>query len=414
MTYLETILNNCLYLLCPIALYLLFIMYQKNLDREYSDLTLEVALISSLYFLLRYGTSFYQEYPAMLFDIPLLLCYLKKKTGFSILISFVLIFYQSMFLHIYTVFLIVEYTIYFVGYLYLSNRKVTPNQMINYFMIIKSFAMSIEVFLFVNPLGDYQENMIYLFSLVIIFYLISNLIVYFFDQGEKIVDLNSHVYDIEKEKELRTSLFKVTHEIKNPIAVCKGYLDMVDLKDSKKIHKYIPVVKSEIDRTLTLMDDFLDYTKVKVEKDEIDIVMLLEEIRDTLQSLFIENKIQAKFYLPEDEMYMNADFNRLKQVLINLLKNAIEAKDIKKDVSEVMVTLNKKAENLEIRISDNGVGMTEEELQQVSDMFFTTKEKGSGLGVSLSKEIIELHGGSLYYESIKGEGTEVKLTLPFA
>ncbi len=412
MTYIEIILNNCIYLLCPIALYLLCTMYQKNLDKEYTSLALEIAIISSLYFLLRYGLPLHRNYPTMLFDVPLLLCYLKRKTGFSLFISSILVLYQSLFLQIHPIFLILEYTIYFLGYLYLSQKKVTLNQMINYFMIIKSFTLSVEVFLFMNPTGSYQENITFLLSIIFIFYSVANLILYFFDQGEKFVDLNTHIYKIEKEKDLRTSLFKVTHEIKNPIAVCKGYLDMLDLKDEKKVYKYIPIVKSEISRTLTLMDDFLDYTKIKIVKEEIDIVMLLEEIKDSLQSLFHENGIQAIFYLPEEEIYIEADFNRLKQVFINLLKNAIEAKDTQKDVSEVIVALTQKEGQLEIKIIDNGIGMNEEELKRVSEMFFTTKEKGSGLGVSLSKEIIELHHGSLQYTSKKQEGTEAILTLP--
>ena len=279
-------------------------------------------------------------------------------------------------------------------------------------MIVKSFILSVEVFLFINPNGSFQENITYLLTIICILYLVANLILYFFDQGEKIVDLHANMYKIEKEKELRTSLFKVTHEIKNPIAVCKGYLDMIDLNDKKKVNRYIPIIKSEIDRTLTLMDDFLDYTKIKIQTDEIDMVMLLEEIEASLQSLFVEKGVQAIFYLPEDEIYLEADFNRLKQVIINLLKNAIEAKDETKESSEIVVGLTKTEDNLQISIQDNGVGMNEEELTHVSDMFFTTKTKGSGLGVSLSKEIIELHHGKLEYFSKKGEGTEVRLTLP--
>ena len=142
------------------------------------------------------------------------------------------------------------------------------------------------------------------------------------------------------------------------------------------------------------------------------MVMLLEEIEASLQSLFVEKGVQAIFYVPEDEIYLEADFNRLKQVIINLLKNAIEAKDETKESSEIVVGLTKTEDNLQISIQDNGVGMNEEELTHVSDMFFTTKTKDSGLGVSLSKEIIELHHGKLEYFSKKGEGTEVRLTLP--
>lgn len=413
MTYLDIIINNCIYLLCPIALYLLFMIYKKNLDQEYNTMAFEIMLISTLYFLLRYGMPLHHRYPTMLFDVPLLLCYLKKKNGFSIIVSIILICYQALFLHIAPLFLIVEYIIYFLGYLYVSKKVVNTIQMINYFIVFKSFSLAVEIFLFINPLGTYRENITYLLYLTVIFYLVANLILYFFAKGEKIVDLNTNLYQIEKEKELRTSLFKVTHEIKNPIAVCKGYLDMLDLHDQKKAFKYIPIVKSEIDRTLTLMDDFLDYTKIKIQKEEIDLVMLLEEIKESLDSLFRDRGVEAQFDLPDDEIYIEADYNRLKQVLINLLKNAIESKDTTKEKSVVKLLIEPKQTTIDVKIIDNGVGISEEQLQHVGEMFFTTKKKGSGLGVALSKEIIELHHGKIEYTSKETVGTTVTITLPY-
>ncbi len=416
MNFVEIIVNHCLYLLCPIALYLLYMMYRKNADQEESTLTLEIALISSLYFLLRYGMTYEQTYPTMLFDIPLLICYFKKKTGFGIVISLVLIIYQSLFMQVHPFLLGIEYGLYFGIYYYLLKKKIstTPIQMVNCFIVIKSFILSLEVFWFIHPNGGVEENITYLLSIIFVLYFIANLLLYFFDQGEKIVDLNTSLYKIEREKELRTSLFKVTHEIKNPIAVCKGYLDMLDLNDKKKVFKYVPIVKDEINRTLTLMDDFLDYTKIKIEKEEIDLTMLLEETEQTLASLFFERGVRAYFRIPEEEIYVEADYNRLKQVLINVLKNAVEAKDEEKIEPWIIVEISfdRGKKEVEIMVTDNGVGMNQETLEKATDMFFTTKAKGTGLGISLSKEIMELHQGSIVYDSKEGAFTKVRLTLP--
>lgn len=225
------------------------------------------------------------------------------------------------------------------------------------------------------------------------------------------MDLNSTIKELEKEKMLRASLFKITHEIKNPIAVCKGYLDMLDLNNEEKTRKYIPIVKQEIARTLTLMDDYLDYTKIKVEKEEIDLYLLLEDTCASLESLFKQHKIKTNFKIPDEELYMNLDYNRMKQVLVNLFKNALEAKNEEKDMT-IWLSVKKNKDNVIITVKDNGMGMTEETLKKVSEMFYTTKQKGTGLGVSLSKEIVELHGGSLVYESTYGKGTKAIITLP--
>ena len=412
MSYLEIILNNCIYLLCPISLYLIYITYRKNIQHEENTLAFEMALTSSLYFILRYGLPLHHNYPTMLFDIPLLLAFSKKKTELSIFISVVLIYYQTLFLHMAPGLLIIEYIIYFIGYLCLTKSKFSLVNLIHGFIIINSFFLTIKVFWFIAPNRSYYDNITYLIFLILVIYVTSFIILYFLNKGEKIVDFNNSLYAIEKEKELRASLFKVTHEIKNPIAVCKGYLDMLDPNDQKKCIKYIPIIKGEINRTLVLMDDFLDYTKIKIEKEELDLVMLLEELDSALKPLFHERKIATNYNIPYEELYMEADYSRLKQVLINIFKNAVEAKDGSKEKSIIEVVVKDLGKDVSIIVKDNGIGMTREELDKVGQMFFTTKKKGTGLGTCLSKEIIKLHDGNITYSSKKNEWTEVNITLP--
>lgn len=412
MSYFEVILKSSIFLICPLSIYLLYTIYKRNLSIEEKDLGFEIAIISSLYLILRFGSSFYNGYPIILFDIPLLLCYYKRKTFLAVFISIMLIIYQSIFLNINPFFLASEYSCYLILYSFVSKRKLKPFSLVNNFIIIKSFTLSLAVFWFIKPTVEFSSNLIYLFMMIITLYFITNLIIFFFAKGEKIVKLSNDLERIEKEKELRSSLFKVTHEIKNPIAVCKGYLDMLDINDKKKVRKYIPIIKDEITRTLILMDDFLDYTKIKIQKEEMDLTILLEELQEFLQALFKKQKIEATFMIPDDDIYIEADYNRLKQVFINILKNAVEARDETKEKMIIKVKLESDNKFMKIIIEDNGIGMDEDVLNKVSDMFFTTKKKGSGLGISLSKEIIEQHGGSMVYNSVKGVGTRVIVTLP--
>ena len=412
MSYIEVIIESIILLLCPLALYLLYTIYKKNLSYDEKDLGFEIAIISSLYFVLRYGTCCYNDYPIILFDIPLLICYYKRKMSLAVFISLILIIYETLFLGINPLFLALEYSSYLIVYSLLVRRKLKPINVVNYFIVIKSFMLSLAVFWFISPEQSYSSNLFYIFTIIITLYFVTNIIISIFAKGEKIVELHNDLQNIEKEKDLRRSLFKVTHEIKNPIAVCKGYLDMIDINDKKKVRKYIPIIKDEITRTLILMDDFLDYTKIKIEKEEMDLVMLLEDLEDYLEDLFKKNGIKAEFNIPDEDIYIEADYNRLKQVFINLLKNAIEAKDSSKKENIIKISLESDNEFMKIIIEDNGVGMDKDTLNNVSEMFFTTKRRGSGLGVSLSKEIIEQHNGTIVYNSVKGEGTRVIVTLP--
>lgn len=186
---------------------------------------------------------------------------------------------------------------------------------------------------------------------------------------------------------------------------------MLDINKKEKLKKYLPIIKEEINRTLLVINDFSDYGKLKIELEEVDLVMLLEDIEDTLKPLLEENKAVIKFSMKLEELYINLDYNRMKQVLINVIKNSIEASAKNKKLI-IKVSIKKLKDEVKISIEDNGVGMTEETLSKISKIFYTTKQNGTGLGVALSKEIVEQHHGSMIYKSELGKGTKVNIFLP--
>lgn len=409
----EGILLNSIYLLFPLLVYLLVVVCVRNIDKKAKKLLLETALFSSLYLLFKYGKNSSLIYPMIVFNVLLLLSYLKKKNITAIIMSIFLVIYYKNTTPLSYFILIVEYTMYFLICNYITRRKKASKiAIITVFVIIKSFTLSMQTFLMFNDKSDIVNNFIDLFITMTIFTFIAYLCLYIITKGEDIIDLNKITTELEKEKSLRESLFKITHEIKNPIAVCKGYLDMIDYDDKKKVEKYIPIIKDQISRTLILMDDFLDYTKVKINKEEVDLYMLLEDSCDVSEPLFKKAGIKVEFEIPDDEIYMELDYNRMKQVLVNIFKNSIEAKDKKKKYKFINIDVINGRNDVTIKIKDNGIGMDKKTLSKVDEMFYTTKEKGTGLGVALSKEIIELHGGSMKYTSQIGKYTQVTIKLP--
>ena len=212
-------------------------------------------------------------------------------------------------------------------------------------------------------------------------------------------------------KDLKIALFKLTHEIKNPLTVCKGYLDMMDYNNKDNIINYLNIIKSELDRTVLIINEFSDYGKLTINKDIVELSLLLDEIYKTITPLVEKYNIKTNFDIIDDEIYVEIDYLKIKQVLINILKNSIEAR--KKDQNmklEIKVFIDDNYLNMEI--IDNGIGMNKETLSKISEIFYTTKQNGTGLGVGLSKEIIKLHNGSLKYKSKLGIGTTVMIKLP--
>ena len=403
------IILNISILFLPIAIYLINLSYNNNYKKKHDNLFLSIILIlETILFII------FKDYSKslILINIPLLISYLKRKEFTSIIISLLIGLYYVYFLNYNGFFIFFEYVLYYVIYLIINKKTIKSVSLIYIFVFIKSITLGIEVFYFNNQNALFIRNFLDVIIKMLVFYGSSYLVFMFLLRGEEIMNLNTAIRELEKEKVLRTSLFKLTHEIKNPIAVCKGYLDMLDMDNKDKVHKYIPIIKGEIERTLTLMDDYLEYTKVTINKDITDIYMLIDEVMESLDLFFIENKIKIIMNLPDDELYLNVDYNRIKQVLVNILKNANEAFDTKK--GEMIIKIKTEVDNryFNIIIEDNGIGMDSETLDNIGTMFFTTKRNGTGLGISLSKEIIELHNGKIKYYSSLGSGTKVVISLP--
>ena len=398
---------NISILLLPMSFYLLSISYQNNIKRISKHLLSITLIIQVILFI------FLKDYTKsiLLINIPLLISYLKRKELTSIILSILIAYYYVFLLNYNLYFIFCEYVLYYVIY-YIVNKSYKVVSLIYIFVFIKSIVLSVETFYFQEVSNYFLVNYLEVVVKMLVFYVSSYLVFIYLLKGESIMNLNTAIKELEKEKVLRTSLFKLTHEIKNPLAVCKGYLDMLDLNNKDKILKYIPIIKGEIERTLTLMDDYLDYTKVKIQREEVDIYLLLNDIIESLELFFKENKINLEYLVPDDELYLRVDYNRIKQVIVNILKNATEARDINKEELIIKIRTRVTKNYFKIIIEDNGIGMDKDVLEQVTDLFFTTKKNGTGLGTSLSKEIVELHGGKIKYLSEVGIGTTVIINLP--
>ena len=141
------------------------------------------------------------------------------------------------------------------------------------------------------------------------------------------------------------------------------------------------------------------------------MAVLLEDIEETLAPLLKEKEVESSFNIKEEELYTKLDYNRMKQVIVNLIKNSIEAKDDKRKL-KIITTVKKLKDKIQIKIEDTGTGISKENLDKIYKVFYTTKEHGTGIGVALSKEIIEQHHGTINYQSQVGKGTKVTILLP--
>lgn len=414
MSIFEVVILDFIYILFPLCVYLFYLMNATNMNKQENNLFLGLAICSSYYLSIKFGKEFFYGSTFLLLNAPLAIAYLKERNFEILLLSIINCIYYQVFTNLPIWFFLVEYFLYYsiysaLKYMKKEEKKFIVENFFLFFLVMKSIFSFL--FILVNNFKWDIPAFFQLFLSHIILTFIIYLLLLLFKKSEEIVKLHINLQEMQREKKFRDSLFKITHEIKNPIAVCKGYIDMFDIYNIQKSEKYISIMKEEISRTLTLLEDFSNCHKQTLHKDIIDLHMLLEDCSNNLKNLLMSKNIVYHLDISDDEVFIQADYNRLTQVIINVIKNGIEAMDEKKE-HEIMVSTEIKKDKVLVQFKDNGAGIPEDILKQIREPFFTTKAKGTGLGVSISYDIVEAHGGSLEYVSTLGEGTTVIMTLP--
>lgn len=400
MDFFETTIINCIIVIFPILLYFIYLIYNYNFNKDANELILDLCLITSYYLTYKFIGTDITSYSNFLVGIPLLLAYLKdRKLSILILSIMPLIELDK---DVYLIIMILEKIIFYILYLLLKNKK----KYSMCFWLIK--LLTTVIFILNNDFNFVSLSKSLL--IIVIGISLASLIISLFNKTDKIINIYMSLNDLKKESQIQESLFKITHEIKNPIAVCKGYLDMYDVENLDHSRRYIPILKSEIERTLILLQDFLCLRKIRINKEILDLTLLLDETIEEM-SLYNDKKVKyIKKYDSEDEIYLNGDYNRLKQVLVNVIKNSIES--INHGNGEIIIKIIKKNSKLMLIIKDNGSGMSDETIAKIKEPFYTTKQKGTGLGVPLSIEIIEAHNWIIDYSSKLEYGTTVEILIP--
>ncbi|NGQ96874.1 two-component sensor histidine kinase [Brevibacillus sp. SYP-B805] len=201
----------------------------------------------------------------------------------------------------------------------------------------------------------------------------------------------------------------VAHEVRNPLTVVRGFVQLLrDSVDSQN-REYIRLVLSELDRAEYIISDYLSLARPEAELvEEFEAGECLRQVAVIMYSYALMNRVQIKIQV-EERLAIRGDPLKFKQVVMNLIKNGIEAMPTG---GVIDLIARHDGHHVVITIRDTGLGMSKEQLTQVGQPFFTTKEKGTGLGLLVSCRIIEAMGGSIQFASEKNKGTEATITLP--
>jgi PAS domain S-box-containing protein len=201
----------------------------------------------------------------------------------------------------------------------------------------------------------------------------------------------------------------IAHEIRNPLTSIKGFIQLFKTEQHRK--EYYDIVLSELDRINDIVGEFLVLAKptaaVFTEK---DVKELIKDVVTLINTQSILNNVQIFVEFECNLPRISCEENQLKQVLINLLKNAIEAMPTGGNI-DVKVKVKEEGK-ISIQIIDQGIGIPKERIPTLGEPFYTTKEKGTGLGLMTCYKIIESHNGELTIDSEVNEGTTIEIILP--
>lgn len=220
----------------------------------------------------------------------------------------------------------------------------------------------------------------------------------------------------------KTFMQDVAHEMRTPLTTINGLLEGLEygIFDEKQELRSIQLMRKETTRLIRLVNENLDYENIQMnrivlKKNKFPLLEALEEIKEQLDPIAKDsnNKIIIKDITDEIEVY--ADFDRMKQIIVNLLKNALQ---FTKD-GKIMITAKQTKEITEISVTDTGLGMTEQEMSDIWDRYYkadpsrkNTKYGESGLGLSIVKQLVEIHDGDIQVESTVGKGSTFTIILP--
>ncbi|MFT4415208.1 PAS domain S-box protein [Fredinandcohnia humi] len=201
----------------------------------------------------------------------------------------------------------------------------------------------------------------------------------------------------------------IAHEIRNPLTAIKGFLQLFHDDIQGKEH-YFDIIFSELNRIELILSELLLLAKPsEVKYKEMDVRTILRDVVTLLDTQAILQNIQINLELDNESSFIRCDDNQIKQVFINLIKNSIDAMA---KGGNIYIQTKVTDEKIIVTFVDEGCGISKSILSRIGEPFYTTKEKGTGLGLMVSYNIIENHNGKITVESEENKGTTFEITLP--
>lgn len=415
MSDLKDLLLQILLITIPIFIYHNFFLENVRAENKYKD-KLIVVMLTGISIILCMSFPIYLSNDSR-FDlrgIPLLMgtLYGGYRTGFFL--AFLIMGYRTYlgiglgFYHsIFTLLLVLPVIMWCYRYFKHGDRTTRKHLTIflsvYYAFVISVLSLSIGLVL--------EKDFLTLLIFDAIFVLSSCFLIYINENIRENYLLRKELQKTEKLRVLSDLTSAFAHEIRNPMQVNRGFLQLIK-QEPIPVHvkNYIEICMNEMDRANVIINDYLSFAKPQTEDLEmIDVSSHIMQVRNILAPYALMQKVEISCDIKEN-CFILANPQKINQCLINIVKNGIEA--MTKGGTLVITCHPQQDRSVRIRIQDEGVGMSGEQMKRLGTLFYTLKEKGTGLGLMVSYRIIQSFDGFIEVSSKLGKGTTFLITFP--
>ncbi len=253
----------------------------------------------------------------------------------------------------------------------------------------------------------------------------------FIRKTQKLLEKKNKIIEAEKAKAQASErakhqfLANMSHEIRTPMNAIKGMTDILIRRNPKEDQQeYLDGIKQSSDSLLVIINDILDISKIEAGKVELEqepfsVLELVNNVHTIMQFRAEEKGLLLLKEVPENELFVTGDANRLRQILINLIGNAIKFTEKGQVTTSIQSEPAGENLNLHVTVSDTGIGIDPDRMEKIFESFeqaysdTSRKFGGTGLGLSISKKLVELHGGTIWVETEKGKGSQFHFIIPY-
>lgn len=409
----QEFLINILFILLSVLLHHVWAEKQNRFrDRAISNVIFSLTIISCIIFPISYYAHFVQD----LRQIPFILGCLYGGILSYIILYAVMILFHCIYYGVNDAFLFFLTTYGILGVvtaLYAPKflKHATKQKLRDIFTI--SFTFSIVSIIITSGLTKVDPGIEIFITSVMVPPIAIIVTCYMIEMMKNNISLRKQIVKSEKSKVVSQLAASVSHEVRNPLTVTRGFLQLVMENDElppQKRKEFIQTAIEELDHAESIIRDYLTFAKPAPERWELlDIGEELERVEDIITSYANMNSVEIKTELVTSIIQGNKQ--QFQQCFLNIMKNGVEAMP-DGGVLEIYMAIYKK--HVVITISDTGVGMTQEQIDRLGEPYFSTKEKGTGLGMMVVFSIIKAFKGTVKIESELGKGTRILIRFPIA